>query len=206
MPLRVVLIGGVVALLAGIAIVLSQSGHELTGTNGAKREQFVAVLHGGQRACQPNATVPAGTGRLGLEIGTYGRPGPPLVVSVGRVSAALKAGWHEGTIAVPFSPAISRAVTGTLCVRNAVTPAPHQRPGQDSCVASCTCSRPAGGKRRLHSRTPGGLLRGRMACARPCCRLTPVLVRYGVFTLLERGVPDHHPVQALTGLGPAKLP
>lgn len=119
MPLRVVLIGGVVALLAGIAIVLSQSGHELTGTNGAKREQFVAVLHGGQRACQPNATVPAGTGRFGLEIGTYGRPGPPLVVSVGRVSAALKAGWHEGTIAVPFSPAISRAVTGTLCVRNA---------------------------------------------------------------------------------------
>jgi hypothetical protein len=118
-PLRVVLIGGVVALLAGIAIVLSQSGHELTGTNGAKREQFVAVLHGGQRACQPNATVPAGTGRFGLEIGTYGRPGPPLVVSVGRLSAALKAGWHEGAIAVPFSPAVSRPVTGTLCVRNA---------------------------------------------------------------------------------------
>ena len=119
MPLRVVLIGGVVALLAGIAIVLSQSGHELTGTNGVKREQFVAVLHGGQRACQPNATVPAGTARFGLEVGTYGRPGPPLVVSVGRVSAALKAGWREGTIAVPFSPAVSRPVTGTLCVRNA---------------------------------------------------------------------------------------
>jgi hypothetical protein len=118
-PLRVVLIGGVVALLAGIAVVLSQSGHELTGTNGAKREQFVAVLRGGERACQPNATVPAGTGRFGLEIGTYGRPGPPLVVSVGRVSAALKRGWNEGTIALPFSPALSRPVTGTLCVRNA---------------------------------------------------------------------------------------
>ena len=119
MPLRVVLIGGVVALLAGIAIVLSQSGHELTGTNGAKREQFVAVLQGGERACQPNATVPAETGRFGLEIGTYGRPGPPLVVSVGRVSAALNAGWREGTIAVPFSPTVARPVTGTLCVRNA---------------------------------------------------------------------------------------
>ena len=119
MPLRVVLIGGVVALLAGIAIVLSQSGHELTGTNGAKREQFAAVLQGGERACQPNATVPAGTGRFGLEIGTYGRPGPPLVVTVGRVSATLSAGWHEGTVAVPFSPALSRPVTGTLCVRNA---------------------------------------------------------------------------------------
>src|SRR4051794_41806156 len=76
-PLRVVLIGGVVALLAGIAIVLSQSGHELTGTNGAKREQFVAVLHGGQRACQPNATVPAGAGRLRLQRGAYGRAGAP---------------------------------------------------------------------------------------------------------------------------------
>ncbi|MFL5835232.1 MAG: hypothetical protein ACJ76K_01450 [Solirubrobacteraceae bacterium] len=119
MPLRVVLIGGVVALLAGIAIVLSQSGHELTGTNGAKREQFVAVLHGGQRACQPNTTVPAGTGRFGLEVGTYGRRGPPLVVSVGPVSATLNAGWQEGTIAVPFSPAVARPVTGTLCVRNA---------------------------------------------------------------------------------------
>src|SRR3954451_15334111 len=117
-PLRVVLIGGVVALLAGIAIVLSQSGHELTGTNGAKREQFVAVLPGGQRACQPNATVPAGTGRFGLEVGTYGRPGPPLVVSVGRVSATLNAGWQEGTIAVRLSPAVTRPATGGLCVRN----------------------------------------------------------------------------------------
>ena len=66
-----------------------------------------------------NATVPAETGRFGLEIGTYGRPGPPLVVSVGRVSAALNAGWREGTIAVPFSPIGARPVTGTLCVRNA---------------------------------------------------------------------------------------
>ena len=119
MPLRVVLIGGVVALLAGIAIVLSQSGHELTGTNGAKPEQFVAVLNGGQRACQPNAAVPAGTGRFGLEVGTYGRPGPPLVVSVGGVAATLKAGWHEGTIAIPLQPTLVRPVTGTLCVRNA---------------------------------------------------------------------------------------
>jgi hypothetical protein len=118
-PLRVVLIGGVVALLAGIAIVLSQSGHELTGTNGAKREQFVAVLSGGRKVCQPGVTLPSGTGRFGLEIGAYGRPGPPVVVSVGRVAATLKAGWHEGTVALPFSPTLVRPVTDTLCVRNA---------------------------------------------------------------------------------------
>jgi hypothetical protein len=124
-PLRVVLIGGLVALLAGIAIVLSQSGHELTGTNGAKREQFVALLQGGQKACQPAATVPAGTGRLGLEIGTYGQPGPPLaltVVATGRpaaLKAGLPAGWHEGTVTVPVRPALARPATGTLCIRNA---------------------------------------------------------------------------------------
>src|SRR6266511_2469018 len=97
-PLRVILIGGLVALLAGIALVLSQSGHELTGTNGAKRGEFVAVLQGGQKACRPGATVPPGTGRLGLEIGTYGQPGPPLVLSVGAPGrpAALRTGLPAG--------------------------------------------------------------------------------------------------------------
>jgi hypothetical protein len=118
-PLRVVLIGGVVALLAGIVLVLSQSGYELTGTNGAKRDQFAAVLHGGQRACQPGTQVPKGTGRFELEIGTYDRPGPPLVVSVGRLVARLNAGWKQGGVALPFSPTLAQPMTGTMCIRNA---------------------------------------------------------------------------------------
>jgi hypothetical protein len=123
-PLRVVLIGGLVALLAGIAIVLSQSGHELTGSNLVKRDQFVVVLQGGQQTCQLGVNVPAGTGRLGLEVGTYGRPGPPLLVTAGAptrppaLRAGLPPGWHEGTVTVPVRPTLARAAAGQLCIRN----------------------------------------------------------------------------------------
>jgi hypothetical protein len=123
-PLRVVLIGGLVALLAGIAIVLSQSGHELTGSNLVKRDQFVAVLQGGQQSCQPSVTVHAGTGRLNLVIGTYGRPGPPLLITVGApkqaptLRAGLARGWREGSVNVPVRPTLGRPAAGQLCIRN----------------------------------------------------------------------------------------
>jgi hypothetical protein len=116
-PLRAVIIGGIVALVVGIVIVLSQSGHELTGTNGAKRDQFVAVLHGGRQVCSGPATVPAGTGRYALEIGTYGRPGPPLRVAVGRAAGVLNPGWREGEVVVPLQRALAHPVTGRVCIR-----------------------------------------------------------------------------------------
>jgi hypothetical protein len=122
--LRVVLIGGLVALLAGVAIVLSQSGHELTGSNLVHRDEFVAVVPGGGKSCQTAVNVPAGTGRLGLEVGTYGRPGPPLLITVGtrgqasQLRAELAPGWREGRVTVPVQPTLARPAAGRLCIHN----------------------------------------------------------------------------------------
>src|SRR4051794_7724550 len=90
-PLRVVLIGGVVLILAGLAVVLSHSGREQTGTNAIKRDSFVVVVPAGGTACQVDA-LPARTGRLELLIGTYGKPGPPVTATLQEGPRTLGAG------------------------------------------------------------------------------------------------------------------
>ena len=109
MPLRVVLIGGVALILAGLVYVLSQSGYEQTGSDSVKPETFAVVLPAGGTVCQGPDVVAAKTGRVNMVIGSYGKPGPPLRVvlrqsRVGVVAAGgLALGWKEGAVSIPLA-------------------------------------------------------------------------------------------------------
>ena len=84
MPLRVVLIGGVALILAGLVYVLSQSGYEQTGSDSVKPETFAVVLPAGGTVCQGPDVVAAKTGRVNMVIGSYGKPGPPAATTPTR--------------------------------------------------------------------------------------------------------------------------
>ena len=120
MRTRIAIGASLLALVAGIAIVLSQGREERTGVNGIAPQSYVASLRPGQRICQP-ATLPAGTRAVGLTVGVYGRPGPPLALTFtgpgGTLHGALAQGYGGGAISVGV-PASARQASGLLCVRN----------------------------------------------------------------------------------------
>ena len=125
MPLRVVLIVGVVGILGGLVYVLSQSGYDQTGSNATQRAAFVAVVPAGGTVCEGPELVPAKTGRIDMLIGTYGHPGKPLTLTLrnpgGQVVATggLRAGWKEGDIAIPLRHALAADAAPLLCWRSA---------------------------------------------------------------------------------------
>ena len=124
MPLRVVLIGGVALILAGLVYVLSQSGYEHTGTDAIKPETFVAVVPAGARICQGPGLVGAKTGRVATVIGSYGKPGPPLGLVMRRPGGAvvatggLRAGWREGPVGIPLARPLKADAAPVLCFVN----------------------------------------------------------------------------------------
>ena len=124
MPLRVVLIGGVALILAGLVYVLSQSGYEQTGTDAIKPETFVAVVPAGARICQGPGLVGAKTGRVATVIGSYGKPGPPLGLVMRRPGGAvvatggLRPGWREGPVGIPLARPLKADAAPVLCFVN----------------------------------------------------------------------------------------
>jgi len=123
-PLRVVLIGGVALILAGLVSVLSQSGYEQTGSDSVKTETFAVVLPAGGTVCQGPDVVAAKTGRVNMVIGSYGKPGPPLRVvlrqsRVGVVAAGgLAPGWKEGAVSIPLAKPLKTIAAPQLCLSN----------------------------------------------------------------------------------------
>jgi hypothetical protein len=124
-PLRVVLIGGVALILAGLVYVLSQSAYEQTGTDAIKPETFAVVLPAGATVCQGPQLVTAKTGRVGMVVGAYGKPGPPLALvlrqaRVGVVATGgLRAGWKEGSVHIPLAQPLKGDAAPQVCLHNA---------------------------------------------------------------------------------------
>ena len=124
MPLRVVLIGGVALILAGLVYVLSLSAYEQTGSDAVKPETFVAVVPAGGRVCQGPEPVPAGTGRVAMVIGSYGKPGPPLALvmrqpGAGVVAAGgLRPGWKEGAVGIQLKRPLKADAAPVVCLVN----------------------------------------------------------------------------------------
>jgi hypothetical protein len=118
---RIAIGASLLALIAGMAIVLAESRPERTGVNGIAPDAYVASLRPGQSICQP-ATVPAGTRSVGLTVGVYGLPGPPLALiftgSAGAQHGRSGGGYPSGELSVPLPPARHRG-SGALCLRNA---------------------------------------------------------------------------------------
>jgi hypothetical protein len=121
---RIAIGAALLALVAGLAIVLSESRPERTGVNGIPPAAYVAALRPGQKICQPS-TVAAGTSSVGLTVGTYGVPGPPLQVgftgppgSAGSFLGRAEGGYAAGRLSIPVPP-VAREASGLLCIRNA---------------------------------------------------------------------------------------
>lgn len=119
----------VVAVTAGAVIAvliagLATSGLHVTGDNLQPPQRYVAVVAPGEQLCQRTEAVPAESGSLEFSVGTYGRPGPPLEVTLGGGTRGTRAGgYRDGWVRVPFRGAAAgrRAAVGVpaVCVRNA---------------------------------------------------------------------------------------
>jgi predicted membrane protein DUF2142 len=118
---RLAIVGGIVALLAGVAVAGAQSAHRQLSSNLVTAEAFMAVLEPGVRLCQDGESVPRGTGAIRLTLGSYGRPGPPLELTAGGTRTRLARGWREGTVLIR-TPGI-RAGATTVCLE-------HDGPGR----------------------------------------------------------------------------
>jgi hypothetical protein len=105
-----------------VALLLAQderrSGTDLT-PNGA----FVAALTAGESTCQEGEIVPAGTSVVRVTMGTYGKPGPPVSLTLTdsdgtRTSGTLAAGWREGVVDIPIGHIVRSTGGVRVCLRD----------------------------------------------------------------------------------------
>ena len=124
---RVVILGTTVAGVLALAVVAVAHSTSLAFTLGVARAAAVARLGPGEQACQRPIDVPSGGAfdRVALGVGTYGRPGPPLRVTVrassgGGVlaSGALAGGYPDRAHARVRLDRTVRAPRVSVCVEN----------------------------------------------------------------------------------------
>jgi hypothetical protein len=121
--MRVVLAGGLLAIVAAAGALLLQHAPRRSGTDLTPNPAFVVALHASQRVCQGGEILPADTAALQLTIGTYGRPGPGLAATVAGPRGLLAAGglgpgWRQGVVRIPVSHVGESSAGATVCLRN----------------------------------------------------------------------------------------
>jgi hypothetical protein len=101
-------VGAGLALVAGLVLVLLLGqGQRRAGSNYVPELGPAVELRGAGRHCETGQTLPADTGALKLNVGTYGQPTPAIEVRAtvpGRgtvTEGRLPAGRHEGHVVVP---------------------------------------------------------------------------------------------------------
>jgi hypothetical protein len=112
---------GAVALLAVLALVLTDSKPRQSGSNYVAELEPVTQVEGDGRRCQRGVTLPADTSSVRLLLGTYGRPTPAVTVRATdgdrTISAgSLPGGGREGHVTVPIDPVGSQVVARRVCV------------------------------------------------------------------------------------------
>lgn len=86
--------------------------------------EFVAQVPAGKRLCQAEELVPGDTHALQLTIGTYQRPGPPVVIDVTRGGRLLAgggraAGWTQGDhVRLPLVRSVPTTAGPEVCLTN----------------------------------------------------------------------------------------
>jgi Predicted membrane protein (DUF2142) len=120
---RLVILGGLLALIAGVAVAGAQSGHRQLSSNLIPNGTFAFVVEGGDRVCQRAETIPAGTSAVRMTLGTYGPPGPPLEMSIradGRTvtRSRLEGGWRQGSVVIPLPRELPRLMNPNVCWRS----------------------------------------------------------------------------------------
>src|SRR5271166_6214247 len=119
---RTVLAVGIGAIVAVFAVLLLHRGQRRSGSDLTPNGAFVAALGPGQRACQEGELLPADTAAVRITIGTYGRPGPPVRLTVtgphGETLTAggLRAGWRQGVVQIPVAHVSSATEGARVCL------------------------------------------------------------------------------------------
>jgi hypothetical protein len=112
------------AIAVAFAVLLTHSEPRRSGTDYTPNANFAAVLKPGQETCQAHELLPADTAAVRMEIGTYGKPGPRVSVSVtGEHGEALAAGslvpgWHQGVVEIPVARVHVASAETTACLRD----------------------------------------------------------------------------------------
>ena len=76
--------------------MLSQSEPRLAGSNDVRLVGYPIEIPPGDRFCQSGERVPPDAARMQLQAGTEGRPGPRLLVTVGRQRIPVPGGTATG--------------------------------------------------------------------------------------------------------------
>lgn len=131
LPSTRALVGTVLTLglvVTGWAVAQAVSHREahLAGSNLVPTPTFAAQIPPRGQYCQSPEDVPPDAANLALVLGTYGHPGPPLMIRGTRggrpvLSGSLSAGWHEGSVIVPIQGPNSFQAAAQVCLRNAGT-------------------------------------------------------------------------------------
>ena len=114
---------GVLVIVAFFAVLLTQRDARLSGTNLTANRELVALLEGGQQACQDQELLPGDTAALQLNVGVTGA-GPPLSATVTGPDGAtltrgrLAPGWRRGEIRIPVARVASSVEDVRVCIRN----------------------------------------------------------------------------------------
>ena len=108
------------------AVVVTRNGTRLAGTNGVPNLQWAVDLKPGQTACQTTVLLSKGSAGARVFVGTFGRLGPRLLVTVAKPSGEI---LRRGTLSpgyadarwqvVPFSPIETSSRGDTLCISSA---------------------------------------------------------------------------------------
>lgn len=113
----------VAVAVAWIVLGLASDGSSRAGTNSVLPGSYVATVPAGQRACQAGEEVPANAAELEVFAGVFGKPGPPIELTVGGSPAGTRTGgFGDGWIRIPLDAALrgrSAALPDQrLCVHN----------------------------------------------------------------------------------------
>jgi hypothetical protein len=124
MKARLVMAVGLTVLVVIFAAVLLEKAPRRSGSNLTPNGAFVAVLDAGQQTCQEGELLPADTAGMRATIGTYGKPGPPLAVTLtgphGEVlsSGGLARGWSGGVVQIPIRHVSTVNANARVCLRD----------------------------------------------------------------------------------------
>jgi hypothetical protein len=122
MRLAAAVAAGALALLAALALVLTDSKPRQAGSNHVAELEPVAEVDANGARCQRAAILPADTSGVRLLLGTYGRPTPTVVVTARArhrtiTEGTLRGGAHEGHVTVPLAPVRAETLASRVCVR-----------------------------------------------------------------------------------------
>jgi hypothetical protein len=122
---RLLIVGGVLAMLAGLAVALSVERPRLAGTNNVFDRFPNVALAPGQRACAQAEPVPGGTAAVRVHAEpTEDSTGGPIrlrLLSGGTELArgSRPGGWRGGDLDVPVRPVVTRTRADVdLCFTN----------------------------------------------------------------------------------------